>query len=224
MIKAKKIPLFESVFEVYLNPLIRRSFANVFGKGIIPTPSQPAIFIANHSSWWDGLLFFFLNRSVWRHDIHMMMDEKGLKNYGFFRYLGAFSINRSKPKDILASLQYAEKLLQSGKTVVLFPQGDEFHQEIRPLGFSAGIAYLMERCPDLPVIPISFYYTFRHERKPEVWMQQGKPFRYGDLHGKTRKEKTAEIEKASTEQLDRLKNCVLAEETSAFRNFTGRGE
>nr|WP_316047042.1 lysophospholipid acyltransferase family protein [Planococcus glaciei] len=156
MIKAKKMPLFENAFELYLNPLIRRSFANVFGRDIVQPPSQPVLFIANHSSWWDGLLFFFLNRSVWRHDVHMMMDEKGLKRYGFFRYLGAFSINRSKPKDILASLQYAEQLLLSGKTVILFPQGEEFHQEIRPLGFSTGIAYLMEHCPDVPAIPVSF--------------------------------------------------------------------
>lgn len=223
MIQAKKIPLFEFFFEVYLNPSIRRSFANVWGQDITPPPSQPVIFIANHSSWWDGLLFFFLNRSVWRHDIHMMMDEKGLKRYGFFRYLGAFSINRSKPKDILASLQYAEQLLKKGKTVVLFPQGDEFHQEIRPLGFSAGIAFLMERCPDIPVIPISFYYSFRHERKPEVWMHQGKPFHYADVPGTVRKKKTEAIEAAITEQLDHLKHQVMAEEISAFRNLMKKG-
>lgn len=223
MITAKKSALFEIGFEKYLNPLLRRSFANVFGQGIAPPPSQPVIFIANHSSWWDGLLFFFYNRSVWRTDIHMMMDEKGLKRYGFFRYLGAFSINREKPKDILASLQYAEGLLLSGKTVVLFPQGDEFHQEIRPLGYSAGIAYLMERCPDVPVVPISFYYSFRHEQKPEVWVHQGKPFHYGSVPGKTRKEKTAHIESSSIAQLDRLKGFVVAEETGAFRNFTGKG-
>ena len=224
MITAKKSALFEIGFEMYLNPLLRRSFANVFGQGITPTPSQPVIFIANHSSWWDGLLFFFFNRSVWRSDIHMMMDEKGLKRYGFFRYLGAFSINREKPKEILASLQYAEGLLLSGKTVVLFPQGDEFHQEIRPLGYSAGIAYLMERCPDVPVVPISFYYSFRHEQKPEVWVHQGKPFQYGSIPGNTRKEKTAHIESASIAQLDRLKGFVVAEETKAFRNFTGKGK
>ena len=224
MITAKKSALFEIGFEMYLNPLLRRSFANVFGQGITPTPSQPVIFIANHSSWWDGLLFFFFNRSVWRSDIHMMMDEKGLKRYGFFRYLGAFSINREKPKEILASLQYAEGLLLSGKTVVLFPQGDEFHQEIRPLGYSAGIAYLMERCPDVPVVPISFYYSFRHEQKPEVWVHQGKPFQYVSIPGNTRKEKTAHIESASIAQLDRLKGFVVAEETKAFRNFTGKGK
>ncbi|KOF12041.1 acyl-phosphate glycerol 3-phosphate acyltransferase [Planococcus glaciei] len=222
MIKAKKMPLFENAFELYLNPLIRRSFANVFGRDIVQPPSQPVLFIANHSSWWDGLLFFFLNRSVWRHDVHMMMDEKGLKRYGFFRYLGAFSINRSKPKDILASLQYAEQLLLSGKTVILFPQGEEFHQEIRPLGFSTGIAYLMEHCPDVPAIPVSFYYSFRHERKPEVWVQQGNPFYYKEIRGSARKEKTGSIEQAITEQLDQLKSEVVSENTAAFRKFTGR--
>ena len=97
MIPAKKNYLFDKGFELYLNPLLRRSFSGLLGRGIQKPPANPVIFIANHSSWWDGLLFFFLNRTVWKHDIHMMMDEKGLVEYSFFRFLGAFSINRAKP-------------------------------------------------------------------------------------------------------------------------------
>lgn len=222
MIPAKKIHLFDKGFELYLNPLLRRSFSGLLGRGMQKPPADPVIFIANHSSWWDGLLFFFLNRTVWKHDIHMMMDEKGLVQYSFFRFLGAFSINRAKPKDILASLQYAEKLLQNGKTVVLFPQGDEFHQEKRPLGFSAGITYLMERCPDVPVVPLSFYYSFRHVQKPEVWILQGPAFRLNDLAGNSRKEQTAEIERHSTQQLDELKSFVVAEDFAAFEDLLKR--
>lgn len=224
MIPAKKIPLFDKGFELYLNPLLRRSFSGLLARGLQKPIANPVIFIANHSSWWDGLLFFFLNRTVWKHDIHMMMDEKGLVQYNFFRFLGAFSINRAKPKDILASLQYAEQLLNGGKSVVLFPQGDEFHQEKRPLNFSAGITYLMERCPDIPVIPLSFYYAFRRVQKPEVWVLQGSPFHLKDLSGKDRKEFTSEIEQLSTHQLDRLKSFVVSEDTAAFENLLKRGK
>lgn len=224
MIPAKKIYLFDKGFELYLRPLLNKSFSGLLGRGMQQPSSHAVIFIANHSSWWDGLLFFFLNRTVWKHDIHMMMDEKGLVQYNFFRFLGAFSINRAKPKDILASLHYAEQLLKSGKSVVLFPQGDEFHQEKRPLSFSPGITFLMERCSDIPVIPLSFYYSFRRVQKPEVWMLQGPPFRLEDLAGNGRKEWTTEIEHLSTQQLDELKRFVVAEDTAAFADILKRGK
>lgn len=219
MIEAKKSRLFEKGFALYLFPLMRRSFAHFLGYNIRKIPQQPAIFIANHSSWWDGLLFFFLNRTVWKHDIHMMMHEKNLKKYKFFRNLGAFSIDKQNPKDIIRSLQYAEELLKGGKSVVLFPQGDEFHQEIRPLTFHSGIGYMLEKHPEVPVIPITFYYSFRHEQKPEVWIHQGSSLSIEEIPGATRKEKSASLQRILTSQLDGLRENVIAEDTSAFKDL-----
>ncbi len=223
MIKAKKSRSFEKGFALYLMPLLRKSFSHLLGQNIRQLPKRPVIFIANHSSWWDGLLFFFLNHTVWKHDIHMMMHEKNLMNYKFFRYLGAFSIDKQNPKDIIRSLQYAEELLKKGKSVVLFPQGDEFHQEIRPLAFSNGIGYLAEKHPDVPVVPITFYYSFRHEQKPEVWIHQGTSFSIEEIPGTSRKERTAFVQKAITSQLDELKEEVIAENTSAFKDLLKKG-
>ncbi len=222
MIKAKKSALFETGFNLYLTPLIRSSFSLLLGEGVKKIPKKPALFIANHSSWWDGLVFFYLNRTVWRHDIHMMMHEEGLKKHSYFRYLGAFSVNRQKPKDIVLSLQYAENLLKQGKSVVLFPQGDEFHLETRPLAFLAGAAYLMENCPDVPVVPLSFYYSFGHQQKPELWIRQHAAISTDKIAHLTRKEKTAFLEKLSTEQLDSLKKTVISEDSLAFQSLGKR--
>lgn len=219
MIEAKKNNLFEKGFAVYLFPLMRRSFSHFLGQNIREIPQQPAVFIANHSSWWDGLLFFFLNRTVWKHDIHMMMHEKNLKKYKFFRYLGAFSIDKQKPKDIIRSLQYAEELLKQGKSVVLFPQGDEFHQEIRPLAFNNGIGYMLEKHPEVSVIPITFYYSFRHEQKPEVWIHQGPSLPIEEIPGTSRKEKSGFLQQFLTDQLDELKQNVIAENAATFKDL-----
>lgn len=222
MIAAKKSRLFEKGFAVYLLPLLRRSFSHLLGRDIQKIPEKPVIFIANHSSWWDGLLFFLLNHTVWKHDIHMMMHEKNLKKYSFFRYLGAFSIDKQNPKDIIRSLQYAEKLLAEGKSVVLFPQGDEYHQEIRPLAFSTGIGYLVEKHPDVPVVPITFYYSFRHEQKPEVWIQQSSPLSIEEIAGTSRKERTAFLQETVTDQLDALKKEAIAENVAKFNDLLGK--
>lgn len=222
MIEAKKSRLFERGFALYLFPLMRRSFSHFLGYDIRQIPRQPAIFIANHSSWWDGLLFFFLNRTVWKHDIHMMMHEKNLEKYKFFRNLGAFSIDKQNPKDIIRSLQYAEELLRQGKSVVLFPQGDEFHQEIRPLAFHSGIGYMLEKQPKVPVIPITFYYSFRHDQKPEVWIHQGPSLFIEEIPGSSRKEKSAYLQQYLTSQLDGLKQNVIAENTVPFNDLLRR--
>lgn len=217
MIDAKKSGLFEIGFNMYLSPLIRSSFSRILGQGVGALPEKPVLFIANHSSWWDGLLFFYLNRTVWHHDIHMMMHEEGLQKHRYFRYLGAFSINRKKPKEILTSLQYAETLLKQGKSVVLFPQGDEFHLETRPLAFQTGVAYLMEHCPEVPVVPLSFYYSFGHQQKPEIWIRQHQSVLASTIEHMTRKEKTLYLQKLCTEQLDSLKNTVISENSEAFQ-------
>ena len=222
MIDAKKSALFETGFNLYLTPLIRSSFSRILGQGVKNIPDEPALFIANHSSWWDGLVFFYLNRTVWRHDIHMMMHEDGLKKHSYFRYLGAFSINRQKPKEILTSLQYAESLLKQGKSVVLFPQGDEFHLETRPLAFQTGIAYLMEHCPEVPVVPLNFYYSFGHQQKPDLWIRQHPPVSTEEIAQLTRKEKTLYLQQLCTEQLDSLKNTVISENSEAFESLGKR--
>lgn len=223
MIEVKKIRSFEKGFAIYLLPLLRRSFSHLLGRNIRELPQRPVIFIANHSSWWDGLLFFHLNHTVWKHDIHMMMHEKNLEKYKFFRYLGAFSIDKQNPKDIIRSLQYAEELLKQGKSVVLFPQGDEYHQEIRPLAFHNGIGYLLEKLPEVPVIPIAFYYSFRHKQKPEVWIHQGPALSIEEIPGTSRKERTAFLQQVATTQLDSLKKEVIAENTSAFKDLLKKG-
>lgn len=222
MIGAKKSALFETGFNMYLTPLIRSSFSRLLGQGIKPIQEKPVLFIANHSSWWDGLVFFYLNRTVWRHDIHMMMHEEGLKKHSYFRYLGAFSINRKKPKEILTSLQYAEALLKQGKSVVLFPQGDEFHLETRPLAFQTGVAYLMEHCPEVPVVPLNFYYSFGHQQKPELWIRQHSPVLTDEISHMTRKEKTLYLQQLCTEQLDSLKSTVISENSEAFQSLGKR--
>lgn len=219
MIPAKKNKYFDFVFTIYLKRLLKSSFDKVYWHSKIDIPASPVLFIANHSSWWDGLLFHHLSRTVIKHDLYMMMHESGLKQYPFFRRLGAFSVNRTHPKDILRSLQYAEQLLQDGETVCLFPQGDEFHIEKRPLQFQTGATYLVERHPEIAIVPLSFYYSFGHNKKPEVWIQAGRPLYDADLFGNQRKDKTQALEQICTLQLDELKGRVVHEQHALFSNL-----
>ncbi|KMU98291.1 hypothetical protein ACS72_16070, partial [Acinetobacter sp. VT 511] len=101
--------------------------------------TRPVIYFMNHSSWWDGLLLYHAARQTSRGDHYVMMEEQQLQQYAFFRKLGAYSINKESASGIRTSLQYTSELLDSGKRVWIFPQGEILHQEARPIQFRPGI-------------------------------------------------------------------------------------
>ncbi|MGG3924466.1 lysophospholipid acyltransferase family protein [Metabacillus fastidiosus] len=222
MIEARKSIIFEKMFSLYHRQLLAYSFERIYWHQTKTLPGIPAVYIANHSCWWDGLIFYLLNRTVLPKEAYIMMHESGLKQYPYFKWLGAFSINRENPKDILKSLQYAEGLLQQKKSVWIFPQGDEFHLESRPLYFQTGVLYLLEKCPHIPIVPISFYYSFGQKRKPEVYIAAGNHTFHTDLTGNSRKEKTAALEQICTYQLDELKKLVINKQLETFSILSQR--
>ncbi|AZB42301.1 acyl-phosphate glycerol 3-phosphate acyltransferase [Bacillus sp. FJAT-42376] len=216
MIEASKSKWFDFGFSKYVNRLFKQHFRGIFIMAPSALPDH-ALWCSNHSSWWDGLVLHYLNRTVLKHDFHVMMHEKGLKDFPYFRKMGAFSVNRDHPREIIHSVQYAGTLLNEGKSAAIFPQGDEKHLEQRPLGFLSGIIAIAEKSPDTPILPIALYYSFGAEKKQELYIQIGEPLAYSSLTG-SRKEKTYRLEELFTVQLDGLRAKVISGKTGDFRN------
>lgn len=189
MIPAKKSRPFNVFFHQFNKRFLKLHFRNIMLSKETNNEQGPHLFIVNHSTWWDSLILFHLNQTVIKRDSYVMMHESGIKQYPFFRKIGAFSVNRNNPKDIIKSLQYAKEKLTEGKVLWLFPQGDERHQEIRPLGFLPGAIHLVKNTK-IPITPVCLYYTFTNERKPDVFIKLGNPIYYSDLIGGNGKEKT----------------------------------
>lgn len=216
MIKAKKNILLQTLMSVYVEQLLKRSFQQMHWYAPCPLPSTPVIFIANHSSWWDGPILYYLSRKKLPQDIYFLMHEKGLRDYPYFRQLGAFSVNRDHPKEILRTIQYAASLLKDQKSVWLFPQGDEFPMAKRPLQFQSGIIRIWETKRDIPIIPICYHYAFESTKKPNVYVMAGCPIRYDDVEGKSRKEKINHLEQLYTDQLDHFNNVIMTKQHVGF--------
>ncbi|MCP8968261.1 lysophospholipid acyltransferase family protein [Ectobacillus ponti] len=215
MIPAAPSRLFQFCFHQYNRRLFARSFAGIWvHRDSLAAPPPSALFILNHSSWWDGLVCFHLNRLLFGHSSYYMMHETGLRQYPLFRRLGAFSVNRDNPKDVLQSLQYSVKRLQEGGSIWMFPQGDEMHLELRPLGFLPGFLYLAEKATNIPVIPIALYYSFLHQQRPELFVKIGQPLSLPA--GSSRAERAKLAEEAFTAGLDDVRRAVVAENMEAF--------
>ena len=179
MISAEQAPAFRALFDFYnrryLLPRAFRSFGlyGTLDAGV--ERERPILYIANHSSWWDGLLLYHLWRRSGEHNHYVMMDEAQLSEYRFFRKLGAYSVDKSAAGASRASLRYTERLLGEGARVWLFPQGDIRHLESRPLELQRGAAHLLRRVPHTAVVPVTFYYTSGLHSKPEVSLMIGQP-------------------------------------------------
>ncbi|NJK93167.1 MAG: hypothetical protein HC904_15920 [Blastochloris sp.] len=106
----------DSLLYLYLRGSLRRHFDSVGVAGLEhfleSGQGKPVIAVANHSGWWDGLMVFFLTRLRKDKEFYCMMEEKQLRHYPFFTWLGAFSVDPSNSVRAGAAVRYACKLLR----------------------------------------------------------------------------------------------------------------
>ncbi|WP_028563201.1 lysophospholipid acyltransferase family protein [Paenibacillus pinihumi] len=210
MIGASKSRLFNALFFRYnAYYLLRRHFRYVGLSGELdPLPRTGLLYLMNHSSWWDGLIVYHAICTCSQGDHYVMMDERQLARYSFFRKLGAFSIDKSSTRGIVRSLDYAAELLSAGKRVWMFPQGDIRHLESRPLEFKSGAAYLLRSSPAAAVMTMTAYYSLCHHQKAEVTLQAAAPLMM-PWNEMERRSISAVLRKRLNEQLEAHKQSVV---------------
>ncbi|GGG68896.1 lysophospholipid acyltransferase family protein [Paenibacillus radicis (ex Gao et al. 2016)] len=212
MISARKSKWFEKLLGRYNeNYLLRRHFHRLAIRGNIEAADleRPVVFIMNHSSWWDGLLVYQAARMAGQQRHYFMMDEKQLSRYRFFSRAGAFSIDKESLRGIQQSLRYAVDLLKSGNSVWVYPQGDIYHLETRPIVFQSGIGYMLEGCPHALVQPVTAYYTMGQNQKPDVTLWFGEPV-HRDWRAIGRKEIASELRELLEKQLNDHRSQSIA--------------
>ncbi|MDZ5473824.1 lysophospholipid acyltransferase family protein [Bacillus sp. 31A1R] len=220
MIYPKKSKMFERVFYYYLNYSFRKHFYKVHvDVSKLHIPEGPVLVLLNHSNWWDGLVSFYLNQTVFKKDSYAVMSKKGIEDYPFFRKIGAFSVDPNSPKSLMKSLQFAKELLDDNKYVWMFPQGKEEHLEKRPLEFMKGPAYLIEKSKSISIVMIALYYTYTHHQKPEIFIKMVN-MKHRPMDHLSRKEVTSLLENELTSLVDVLKEDILNERTYQFQVMT----
>lgn len=113
------------MFHLVQQRLLTRYFHKIWLAIEEPLPKN-ALFIANHSSWWDGLIFFQLEKRQKVPPIYMMTHEDGIKQVPIFKWIGAFSVNPHSAKHVMQSLRYAQMLLNEEKVLPCFHKGQRF--------------------------------------------------------------------------------------------------
>lgn len=219
MLPARKNRTFEHLFNLLNRGLLYRSFHSIQLR--LPNATidlrRPTVYFVNHSNWWDALLIYQLNYSILHQEVYGMMSEQGLRQFPFFRRLGVFSVNRQSLRDVKASLDYSIQLLQeAGHSLWIFPQGDVFHQDYRPLTFLPGLGYLIEKCAHVQWVPVTFYFSYGLVRKPDVYIEMGSPLSFEDAAIRSRIDRQTLAQDVLTQQLNHLRQSVILGELQDF--------
>lgn len=178
------------------------------------------LFLANHSCWWDLFLAHFLNEQI-PVDGFGMMEHFNLIRFGFFRRIGAFSVDRTDPGSVRASLDYAVGLLRGPRAGVwMFPQGRIVGNDVRPLGFQEGLRVLVRRGGRIRVVASALRYEFWQDERPEAFVRFGEPTWVDRADRATVLETW---ERRLVGELDALKGDVSAQAADRFTSLlTGR--
>jgi chlorobactene lauroyltransferase len=147
-------------------------------EGPIPAPAHgPLICYLNHPSWWDGYMALVLNRMVLgnRFQGFCMMDERELRRYRFFSWIGAFSVNRQDARSAMRSVAYISRLLAArcDRALAIFPQGQITPNDRRPLLMFPGMAHIAQHAGGATLWPVALRYEFRGEQLPEAFIRAG---------------------------------------------------
>ena len=188
--------------------------------GPLPHPSRgPFIFYLNHSSWWDGYLMAVINRLALyqRFDSYLMMEEKQLRNFRFFTWCGAFSVNRRNRADIVRATAYISRLLRArtDRALWIFPQGQILHNDQRPLVLYPGIARIAQTVEHVTLCPITMRYEFGGKQRAEAFVRLGPAHRL--QAGIKAPALMDDITQRLINSLDALRDAVVAGDTSNFR-------
>ncbi len=209
MIEAKHSKVAHGMFNVYLQMLFKSHFHSyhLLGNTAVEFNQYPVLLIGNHSSWWDGFFVYYLNQTVFRKQLYLMMLENELSRNSFFSRVGAYSINQNSISAIKESLLYSAEKINTSKNnmVCIFPQGELLPWHTRPLGFDRGVELVLKKINT----PINIYLLGIRvedlgEQRPFVFFQfENKLYRNPEAI------KAFELENELTNILDTMQNRIV---------------
>jgi 1-acyl-sn-glycerol-3-phosphate acyltransferase len=220
MLPAKKNRLIKELFTLYHSRLLRKHFYQIHlaGEEYLTkiNSSLPVIIYSNHSNWWDGFIAFLLSSRRWKADDYIIMDLEQMKKYSFFKYLGAFSVNRGGGKDAIETIEYAAELLnKTNRYLWIFPQGLMQVQDTKPIRFYSGLVKIAERLKGVNLLPVTIRYEFLLEQRPEVFIKIAEPDTVSSITNP--KEVTGYLETKLLRALDELRNKVISQKLDEFK-------
>jgi 1-acyl-sn-glycerol-3-phosphate acyltransferase len=172
MIPQRENRLIKKLFVPYLTYRLNKAFKVIQHDEVELLSDHSILLLPNHFSWWDGFFAGRLNHTYLKRNFFIMMQEDHLQKRMFFTLLGGFSINPNS-KEMVASLQYAAKLLDTPNNLVtIFPQGALQSNHIDEITVERGIDYIVKKIKgNCQIIYYSAFIEYFESLRPSVYIR-----------------------------------------------------
>ncbi|QQL49242.1 1-acyl-sn-glycerol-3-phosphate acyltransferase [Mucilaginibacter ginkgonis] len=169
MIKPARNIFISTFFERYISFILSRDFQKINVNSIEVSRDKSVLLLANHYSWWDGFIAFYINKKLFKKKAHVMIIETTARKYAFMKYLGAYTVNKGT-RDMITSLDYtAELLTNPANLVLLFPQGKIYSNFADSVVFSKGLSRIIEKVTGkFEIVYAASFTETLHHKKPTV--------------------------------------------------------
>lgn len=167
MIYNKKNVFFNRLIHYYIKWVVGKHFHEVLCD-IIETDNKRAILlVANHFSFWDGLILYCINDKLLKKKYHVMVEKETVHMLHYLKFVGAFSITK-RSRDVIESLNYAAELLNDPQNLVLiFPQGKLFSNYVDDVRFDKGVFRIMQKAQiNFQLVFASTFIQYFKHKKP----------------------------------------------------------
>lgn len=145
VIRNKKNIFINRIIHYYVKWIVARQFHEVLFNDVEIDKSKSVLLVANHFSFWDGLILYCVTEKLLKKRYHVMVEEKTVHMLHYLKFAGAFSVTK-KSRDIIESLDYAARLLDDPQNLVLiFPQGKLFSNYVDDVRFDKGVFRIMQK-------------------------------------------------------------------------------
>ena len=170
MLPATPNPMVRRWFDWYCGHALRRHFHRVHLYGDVPfDPARSTLYVSAHAGFWDPLVLNHLIRTRRPQPAFVMSDRVQVTKHPFFRRVGAFSVDRTSPRDGLRAVRYAaERLSEGPNAVVIYPQGGVRPPDERPVRFEGGTERVLRLAPAAAVVVVAVRYEFWLDQRPEL--------------------------------------------------------
>ncbi len=214
--RARRNAGFSAGFSRVIDWLIMRNFAALRVRTGITLPmSGGYIGVANHHAWWDGFAALVAHRrSDPTRRFAIMMSDRELRRFPYFRMAGAFSVDATSVRTARDAILYAAEEAASGTGVWILPDGI-LRPPQSPLAFTSGFVHAARRA-DVPIIPLAVRYLFLGRRQPEMLLAIGDPI---DPRDKVAQERTQRAVEQLLKTID--DDCVADRLDAAYAIVLG---
>jgi 1-acyl-sn-glycerol-3-phosphate acyltransferase len=134
------------IFDTYVKWLVSKTFHQFLYNEVELDSNRSVLLVANHFSFWDGLILYVLNDKLLHKKFHVMiLEDTAQARRDALRYAGAFSVSKNS-RDVLESLNYAAELLNHpGNLVLMFPQGKLYSNFVSQVNFEKAFMKIMKK-------------------------------------------------------------------------------